>query len=135
MLMVIVNAGRYLNTTTVLADGKVLVAGGANGRFPVNSAEIYEPTANAWTLTGNMASGRRMRGVAGGRRFFEQRLENDAQKSFVFESRVSRAGRRADHSFTVDYDQLRNFQLLSSLPAQIGVDAFGCGVAERIGKL
>lgn len=47
-----------MNTTTLLPDGKVLAAGGANGKYPVNSAEIYDPTANTWTLTGNMLSGR-----------------------------------------------------------------------------
>ena len=36
----------------------MLVAGGANGRYPVNSAEIYDPTANTWTFTGNMTIGR-----------------------------------------------------------------------------
>ena len=52
------NAGRYLNTTTLLSDGKVLVTGGANGRFPVSSAELYDPTANTWTYTGTMKIGR-----------------------------------------------------------------------------
>jgi hypothetical protein len=52
------NAGRYLNTTALLPDGKVLVTGGANGKYPVSSAELYDPTANTWTFTGNMTIGR-----------------------------------------------------------------------------
>jgi hypothetical protein len=52
------NTARSLNTATLLPDGKVLVAGGANGKYPIFSAELYDPAANTWTLTGNMASGR-----------------------------------------------------------------------------
>ncbi len=52
------NAGRYLNTTTLLPDGEVLVTGGAEGKYPVSSAELYDPTANTWTYTGNMTIGR-----------------------------------------------------------------------------
>ncbi len=50
------HAGRYLNTTTLLPDGKVLVTGGANGRYPTSSAELYDPKANTWTLTGSMTN-------------------------------------------------------------------------------
>lgn len=43
----------------MLQDGKVLITGGvAGGRFPINSAELYDPTANTWTLTGSMTTGR-----------------------------------------------------------------------------
>jgi hypothetical protein len=52
------NAARDLNTATLLTDGKVLVTGGASGRFPVSSAELYDPSANTWTLSGNMTIGR-----------------------------------------------------------------------------
>jgi HYDIN/CFA65/VesB family protein/centrosomal CEP192-like protein/Kelch motif protein len=49
---------RYLNTTTLLQDGKVLVTGGTPGRGPLNSAELYDPSANTWTLTGTMTQAR-----------------------------------------------------------------------------
>jgi hypothetical protein len=42
----------------MLPDGKVLVAGGVVSRYPMNSAEIYDPASNRWTLTTNMATGR-----------------------------------------------------------------------------
>src|SRR5215469_5872915 len=45
---------RYLNGTTLLSDGKVLVTGGVNGRYPMTSAEIYDPAHNTWTTTGSM---------------------------------------------------------------------------------
>ena len=47
---------RLHNGTTLLSDGKVLVTGGANGRSPIPSAELYDPTHNTWTLTRNMTS-------------------------------------------------------------------------------
>src|SRR5271165_2556774 len=50
--------GALPNTTTLLPDGKVLATGGAEGKYPVSSAELYDPTANTWTYTGNMTIGR-----------------------------------------------------------------------------
>src|SRR3981081_4107838 len=41
-----------------LNDGKVLATGGTPGRGPLSSAELYDPTANTWTLTGTMTIGR-----------------------------------------------------------------------------
>jgi len=53
---------RYLNSTNLLSDGKVLAAGGGltGGAelYPTNTAEIYDPSANIWTQTGNMTTGR-----------------------------------------------------------------------------
>jgi Abnormal spindle-like microcephaly-assoc'd, ASPM-SPD-2-Hydin len=34
------------------------VTGGASGKYPLNSAELYDPVANTWTLTGTMLIGR-----------------------------------------------------------------------------
>jgi hypothetical protein len=41
---------RAFHTATMLADGRVLVAGGNN----TASAEIYDPTAGSWTVTGSL---------------------------------------------------------------------------------
>src|ERR1051326_4250767 len=47
------NYARSKHSATVLQDGRVLVAGGIDdtGRA-VATAEIYDPAANAWTITG-----------------------------------------------------------------------------------
>jgi Protein of unknown function (DUF3179)/Galactose oxidase, central domain len=43
------------NSATLLKDGKVLIAGGDNGRAPmVAQAEIYDPAKHAFTTTGDM---------------------------------------------------------------------------------
>ena len=42
------NFGRYGHTATLLPNGKVLVAGGAN------SSELYDPSTGTWTQTGNL---------------------------------------------------------------------------------
>lgn len=54
---------RRLHTTTALADGKVLVAGGISGpaQFPapgLASAELFDPAAGTWTGTGAMHQAR-----------------------------------------------------------------------------
>lgn len=53
------NVARLGHTTTLLTDGRILVAGGenvTNGSGPgLNSAETYNPTTGTWTLTPNMA--------------------------------------------------------------------------------
>jgi hypothetical protein len=45
--------GRYNHTATVLDDGHVLVAGGADSA-PLASARIYDPAANTWSDTASM---------------------------------------------------------------------------------
>ncbi len=57
------NTGRTAHTATLLANGKVLVAGGYNGFFPLgstalNSAELYDPDTGTWSTTGNLNTGR-----------------------------------------------------------------------------
>ena len=48
-------ASRSLPTMTVLADGRVLLAGGSN----LATAEIYNPDANVWTTAAAVATVRR----------------------------------------------------------------------------
>jgi N-acetylneuraminic acid mutarotase len=55
------NSGRVLHTVTLLPNGKVLAAGGSAASFsPIQAgtAEIYDPTSNTWTLTGEMTTPR-----------------------------------------------------------------------------
>jgi hypothetical protein len=40
---------RYSHSQSTLADGRVLVCGGHDGRNRLADAEIYDPTTNAWT--------------------------------------------------------------------------------------
>jgi hypothetical protein len=53
---------RYLHTATLLSNGTVLVAGGFNQiggtAAYFASAEIYDPTAGTWIVTGNMTTAR-----------------------------------------------------------------------------
>jgi hypothetical protein len=53
------NISRNGHTATLLANGQVLVAGGAssNGTI-VASAELYNPATGKWNITGNMANAR-----------------------------------------------------------------------------
>jgi WD40 repeat protein len=58
-------AGRYSHTATLLANGEVLIAGGIGltGGIPslqitLPSAELYDPAAHAFTLTGSMSVAR-----------------------------------------------------------------------------
>ena len=53
--------GRFNHTATLLFNGKVLVAGGANftGAYPslfatLADAELYDPATGTWTATGAM---------------------------------------------------------------------------------
>jgi len=51
--------GREEHTATLLPNGKVLVAGGTDGRGKVlASAELYDPVHNRWTSAGSMAATR-----------------------------------------------------------------------------
>jgi N-acetylneuraminic acid mutarotase len=51
--------GREEHTATLLANGRVLVAGGTDGRGKVlASAELYDPVRDRWTAAGSMAATR-----------------------------------------------------------------------------
>ena len=51
--------GREEHTATLLVNGKVLIAGGTDGRGKVlASAELYDPVRNRWTSAGSMAATR-----------------------------------------------------------------------------
>ena len=52
-------AARHSMTATLLAGGKVLVAGGSTAALDaLNSSEIYDPTAKTWTLGAKMVQPR-----------------------------------------------------------------------------
>src|SRR5262245_13413865 len=51
------NIARVEHTATLLANGKVLVAGGAN-RGLLNSAELYDPASGTWSATGSLTTAR-----------------------------------------------------------------------------
>ncbi len=46
-------------TWVVLADGKILRAGGMDGSIESSTAEVYDPVANTWTPRGNLLTPRR----------------------------------------------------------------------------
>ncbi len=52
-------AQRILHTATVLADGRVLVAGGDDKTETLNSAELFDPTTDTWTTAASMITKRR----------------------------------------------------------------------------
>jgi N-acetylneuraminic acid mutarotase len=56
------SVARYHHAATLLADGRVLVAGGwaltSNTDKSLATAELYDPATNAWKATGAMATGR-----------------------------------------------------------------------------
>ncbi|MFN0126188.1 MAG: Kelch repeat-containing protein [Verrucomicrobiales bacterium] len=49
------NRGRDYHTATLLPNGKVLAAGGAQSQW-LTSTELYDPASNTWTLTGSLRS-------------------------------------------------------------------------------
>jgi N-acetylneuraminic acid mutarotase len=53
---------RYQHTATLLANGKVLAAGGRAGpsRYgpSIDTAEVYDPTSGTWTATGSLTTAR-----------------------------------------------------------------------------
>ncbi|WP_165371466.1 kelch repeat-containing protein [Pseudolysobacter antarcticus] len=54
-------SGRWAATATLLANGKVLIAGGAtdfNPGTPIAKADIYDPATQAFTITGPLGSPR-----------------------------------------------------------------------------
>jgi hypothetical protein len=53
------NTARQNHTATLLANGKVLIAGGNYGNSPIYySAELYDPATGTWTNTGEMNTSR-----------------------------------------------------------------------------
>ena len=55
------NVARISHTATLLSNGEVLVAGGDNSSLGGNcpsSAELFNPSTGAWTLTGCMTTAR-----------------------------------------------------------------------------
>lgn len=53
-----VQTARYSHTTTLLSDGKVLVAGGLSGFTYLSSAELFDPATGKWAATGSMTTNR-----------------------------------------------------------------------------
>jgi hypothetical protein len=49
---------RFQHSATLLADGRVLVAGGGRGDSPLRTAEIYDPFTGQWTPTANLLDAR-----------------------------------------------------------------------------
>ena len=49
---------REHHTATLLADGRVLVAGGTSNAVETKTAEIYDPMAGTWTAAASMVSAR-----------------------------------------------------------------------------
>ena len=49
---------RYDHTATLLSNGTVLVAGGAQQDFGIVACEFYDPASGTWTETGNLNVGR-----------------------------------------------------------------------------
>ena len=53
------NVYRTYHTTTLLNNGKVLVAAGRGiGNYNQSTAELYNPSTGTFTLTGNLNTGR-----------------------------------------------------------------------------
>ncbi|CAF3522089.1 unnamed protein product [Rotaria socialis] len=47
--------GRYYHTSSLLTNGKVLVAGGMGSSRYLNSTELYDPSTDVWTVTSSMS--------------------------------------------------------------------------------
>ena len=50
--------GRYGHSATLLADGRILVAGGSAGNGWVNTAWLYDPASDSWSATGSLVQAR-----------------------------------------------------------------------------
>lgn len=51
-------AGKAYHTATLLANGKVFIAGGASNFTEQNTTAVYDPTLNTWTAGPNLAAAR-----------------------------------------------------------------------------
>ncbi len=60
------NTARFWHTTTLLSNGKVLVAGGYNPQGYLASAELHDPATGIWTRTGRLDFGQSSRLAQGG---------------------------------------------------------------------
>jgi hypothetical protein len=52
------NTARYLHTSTLLSDGRILVASGTDAIGNIDSAEIYDPTTGLFSYTGSLVQRR-----------------------------------------------------------------------------
>ena len=52
------NTTRYGHTASKLLNGKVLVTGGYNGTVVLNTAELYDPSTETWTVVSDMNDAR-----------------------------------------------------------------------------
>ena len=57
-------AVREWHTATVLANGKVLIAGGTNGTSAIGSGEVFDPVAGTFASAGNLVAARFGAGAA-----------------------------------------------------------------------
>lgn len=52
------NQPRFNHTATLLANGKVLIAGGSDANGAMKFSELYDPATDTWTRTGDMLTSR-----------------------------------------------------------------------------